>query len=462
MKQLFLTFICCQLTIIAMAQSTVITPGGSQPIIYSNTTSNGIQLPKLSPQNIVAIPSPSAGLMVYDTTCKCPRYFNGTGWVALEGDVANPLDINQTVYVIGDVFHDLHSISTLKALDANTGLQKWVVEFYNASTSPIVANGILYIGTYGGGLTAYDAATGTFRWNFSPGISHTAYSSPVVVNGVIYLGFNGNLYAVDATTGTQKWSFIGGFITYSCPVVANGVVYIGSNDGNLYAVDATTGTQRWSFATGNRVYSTPAVSNGVVYVVTEDGKLYAIDEATGALKWTFDTHYMISSPTVENGVVYVEGVVFQGGSTTSGDKNLYAIYASTGVEKWSFALGNNFNVNNVTLSKNSSPIVAEGVVYAASGVLAYGYGGYAGNLYAIDANTGTQKWQFAPTNTFFTPTVANGIIYVETGGGYLYAIDANTGTQKWQSGLGNNTFNFSPCVVTSLGKVYRGIGNIHP
>jgi eukaryotic-like serine/threonine-protein kinase len=459
MKRLFLTFICCQLTAMVLAQSTVITPGSTQPIISSNTKNNGIQLPKLSPQNIVAIPNPSSGVMVYDTTCKCPRYFNGTGWIALEGDVANPLNINQTVYVIGDVFFDVHSTSTLKALDANTGLQKWVVEFYNASTSPIVANGIIYIGTYSG-LNAYDAVTGTLRWQFNP-YSYSVYSSPIVANGVVYfVNRGGNLYALDATTGVQKWSIGIGGVFNSSPIIVNGTLYVGSYSG-IYAIDATTGTQKWNFTLGNGVYSTPTVANGVVYIVSEDGKLYAIDETTGTLKWTFDSYFMISSPSEENGIVYVEGIVIEG-SNTYGNKNLYAIYAATGVEKWSFALGNNFNVNNVTKSKNSSPVAANGVVYASSGVSAYGYGGSVGNLYAIDANTGTQKWQFAPTAAFYTPTVANEILYVETAGGYLYAIDANSGVQKWQSGLSNNTFNFSPCVVTSLGNVYRGLGNIHP
>jgi outer membrane protein assembly factor BamB len=53
-------------------------------------------------------------------------------------------------------------------------------------------------------------------------------SSPIVANGIVYLGsFDGNLYALDASTGAYLWSyFIGDWIS-SSPAVANGVVYIG-------------------------------------------------------------------------------------------------------------------------------------------------------------------------------------------------------------------------------------------
>src|SRR5262249_41990359 len=67
------------------------------------------------------------------------------------------------------------------------------------------------------------------------------------------------------------------------------------------------------------------------------------------------------------------GVVFVG----STDGNLYAIEATTGAERWKFA-----TQGRVV----SSPAVQAGVVYFAS---------YDSNFYAIDAASGALKWKFA-------------------------------------------------------------------
>ena len=93
--------------------------------------------------------------------------------------------------------------------------------------------------TLGWNLYAIDT-TGKQRWKASTAGSIT--SSPAVANGVVYIGSgDGNLYAFKASTGTQLWSAPIGIqipnsrqIT-SSPMVAKGVVYIGSGDGNLYA-----------------------------------------------------------------------------------------------------------------------------------------------------------------------------------------------------------------------------------
>jgi hypothetical protein len=104
-------------------------------------------------------------------------------------------------------------------------------------------------------------------------------SSPAVANGVVYVGsWNFNLYAIDAVTGTEKWRFATGAWVHSSPAVANGVVYVGSHDKNLYAIDAATGMEKWRFTTGGDVDSSPAVANGVVYFGSEDMNIYAIGE----------------------------------------------------------------------------------------------------------------------------------------------------------------------------------------
>ena len=83
---------------------------------------------------------------------------------------------------------------------------------------------------------ALEAATGTELWTYNTGANVT--SSPAVANGVVYIGsgYGGNkVYAFDAATGTLLWSYTTGDSVRSSPAVANGVVYIGSGDHSLYA-----------------------------------------------------------------------------------------------------------------------------------------------------------------------------------------------------------------------------------
>ncbi|GHO63959.1 hypothetical protein KSC_028510 [Ktedonobacter sp. SOSP1-52] len=121
-------------------------------------------------------------------------------------------------------------------------------------------------------------------WSFATGSDPylPIVSSPAVANGVVYIGtYDGKLYAFDANCRNQcqpLWSFLTGGDIASSPAVANGMVYVGSVDGKLYAFDASCRNQcqpLWSFLTGRSVNSSPAVANGMVYVGSYEGKLYA-------------------------------------------------------------------------------------------------------------------------------------------------------------------------------------------
>jgi outer membrane protein assembly factor BamB len=265
---------------------------------------------------------------------------------------SSPAVANGVVYV-GSYDYNLHAINAL------TGQPLWSAPTqFDIDCSPAVAGGVVYVASDDGSLYAFNAATGRRIWRAGTGIEA---SSPAVVDGVVYVGsssvspvVHGVLYAFNAKTGQTIWSAVtGGQIGYSSPAIASGIVYIGSDDTKLYAFNAATGQPLWS--AGNLVYSSPAVVDGIVYVGSQDTKLYAFNAATGQLLWSAATGGQIyDSPAVANGVVYV----------ASGVGELYAFNAATGQSLWSGAIaGNTF----------SSPAVANGVVYVGSGSL-YAFG----------------------------------------------------------------------------------------
>jgi outer membrane protein assembly factor BamB len=142
----------------------------------------------------------------------------------------------------------------------------WRAGLGSAPSSPAVANGVVYVGAFGGPLSAFDANGET---GCTPGSI-----GPVPIVGVCV-----PLWTAD----------IGGFSQGSAPAIANGVLYIGSGVarpvGLLRAFDAS-GTTNCS--------GTPKACTPV---------------------WTSDDLFapMESSPAVANGYVYVGGSLGAGG-----------------------------------------------------------------------------------------------------------------------------------------------------
>jgi outer membrane protein assembly factor BamB len=121
-----------------------------------------------------------------------------------------------------------------------------------------------------------------------------------------------------------KWTFKTGGGIASQPVVVGNTAYIGSWDGYEYALNATTGALQWKTFLGQTVVpacvpattgitSTPTVQNGVVYVGGGDRYWYALDASSGKVLWKIDTgdnsitggHYNWSSPLIANGYAYI-------------------------------------------------------------------------------------------------------------------------------------------------------------
>ena len=157
------------------------------------------------------------------------------------------------------------------ALNANTGAGLWTY-YLGSSTSgtPAVANGFVYFD--GNGLSALNASTGAVLWSSYTG-AHSLSSSPAVADGVVYDGSaNGTLHALKASTGAFLWTFYTEGPVYASPAVANGVVYIADFRGILYALNASNGDELWSYATGNLngAASSSAIVDGVFYILAGD------------------------------------------------------------------------------------------------------------------------------------------------------------------------------------------------
>jgi eukaryotic-like serine/threonine-protein kinase len=266
-------------------------------------------------------------------------------------------------------------------------------------SGPALADGVLYVASMAQTtFTALDAETGKSRWIYT---GTSTFSDPAVGGRHVYTAsLDGNLYAFPtncAGTCTPLWSVpVGTLGTNSPPTLSEGNIYIGGYDGYVYAFDATTGAELWSAQVNALPFDplnfAPAVSAGRVFVSGDFG-IYAFPTQCTtpcAPSWFARTQFSpVAAPAVADGFVLVAD--YQG--------TIYAFYAATGNLAWK---------GRVTPFPHAIA-AAHGVAYVTTGL---------GELVAFAVGGCGQAvcpplWTSAPSGlSLFTPTVANGVVYV--------------------------------------------------
>jgi outer membrane protein assembly factor BamB len=218
---------------------------------------------------------------------------------------------------------------------AGFGQFRWQTRIAPSESSPVVVDGVVYLGDWSGHVYALYARTGKVKWVYRT--KGKIKSAVAVAGNRVYFGsYDHHLYALNRETGKLIWRAaaqqgLGKRATfYSTPAVAYGRVYVGGTDGKVYSFGATTGKLRWSRSTGGYVYSSPAVWRKLVLIGSYSKNFYALDAATGDVVWKFKANGPISgSPTVVNGIVYFSTL----------KERTYALDARTGRRLWSFPDG---------------------------------------------------------------------------------------------------------------------------
>jgi outer membrane protein assembly factor BamB len=325
------------------------------------------------------------------------------------------------------------------ALDAVTGALRWSYTGGGsfAYSSPTYKDGVIYIGCIDSYVYALNAMNGRLLWKYKAGNTGVE-SDAVIADSTVYVGCNDDMMlAIDAVTGNLRWSFLTGGNISSSPKVANGNVYFGSSDGKLYALQAKTGNLIWQYQTGGMLNQSGAsLVNGNLYVGSRDGYMYAIDATTGAYKWKFGTgtiSFEQSSPTVNNGTVYIGGWYNVPGFTLKG--SLYAVNATNGSLVWEKLTNTGFA---------SSPFVSDTRLFITTD----------DNIVALNSTTGNQLWQRSVLPNSASPVEANGMVYVGSGGtGFILAYGVTNGSELWRFPIPGALMTSSPVVIELSGEI---------
>jgi outer membrane protein assembly factor BamB len=269
-------------------------------------------------------------------------------------------------------------------------------------------------------------AGNTFKVDSRPG-------QPEVVNGILYLGSEaGIFYAVEMETARELWRFKAGGSIFHPPVLHGDIVVFGSWDGKLRALNRSSGVLIWEFEAGHVnwevhdifINGTPTVLDGIVYFSSEDFNVYAVELETGREVWR---HSLGDEPQARH-IPIVDRTAYIG----AWDGHLYAIDIDTGERVWRSStddIGRASLANQVPFV-TVVPIVADDMVY---------FTDWAGNLFAVERETGHQAWRFDPGaadsrhvgSRSYIALEDNILYYSTVEDRHMYGVNRQTGREVW-------------------------------
>jgi len=323
--------------------------------------------------------------------------FNTSGYI-----FSSPIIVDDVVY-IGSNDKNIYAIN----LTSGSKIWNYTTSGWVMST-PAYYNGTIYVGSGQwpqGEKKIYALYTnGSLRWNYTTG-DNLALSSPVISDGILYMGgHDGILRALYASNGTQIWTYKNG--------CGGGNLYIENAasviDNLIYASNYCNGLQIRNIKDGSFVANvkygsgfSSAVDGDVIYSL--DGQyVYASNRFNGSQIWKASmsnySEEQQTGPAVAYGMVYA-GDEFQSGVGTA---KFFAFNKTDGSQIW------NFNVTGYE-SVRSSPAVAAGIVYFKAEKITSNYTvTYASAIFALNASNGNLIWKYAgdglaPSSPAITP-----------------------------------------------------------
>jgi polyvinyl alcohol dehydrogenase (cytochrome) len=203
---------------------------------------------------------------------------------------ATPASVYGTPAVVDGVVYAGDVTGTFYALDATTGLPKWVQHVPAPITgSALVAGNVVIFGDLGGTIYGLNRQTGLAAWpplHPNPHLSAAVWGSPTLAGDAVVVGissqeetftlasaypccsFRGSVFAFDPVTGVQRWH------TYT---ISDAEATAGSSGASVWATPTYDPALRRIYVTTGNNFSFPATA-------TSDAVL-ALDADTGAILW---------------------------------------------------------------------------------------------------------------------------------------------------------------------------------
>lgn len=212
----------------------------------------------------------------------------------------------------------------LYKLDRATGKETWRYDLGDARTPrilphqivydydfksprPLLADGVIYVGSGDGGFHAVDAATGQRLWRFEAG---DRIRTDAITSGaqVVFGSFDHFVYALDRKTGQQVWKADTYAEVDGSPALIDGKIVLGNHGSLVEALDPATGKPVWRrIWWGSAVESTPVGYGGRIYIGASDlRRITCMDPKDGRVVWRTDVYgWAWARPLVTGKIVYI-------------------------------------------------------------------------------------------------------------------------------------------------------------
>lgn len=280
-------------------------------------------------------------------------------------------------------------------------------------------------------------------------------SSPAIADGVVYAGDNGgNLYALDLRSGKVRWHAKVSNPLMSAPILYGDLVIVGEGDENspqgsspshpirvgappsaLLAYDRATGALRWRIPLPGSGMPTPAIVDGVLVHHNGAGRVMGVDPQSGRILYDRNLHSiasMVAAMPAGNGRFATTGV----------DQNaVWMLAAKDGSVVWRSPLSPIASgIGDCPPATDGKRLYCNYVMPPTSSVAVQTERQAVVRGYAIDLQTGKRVWDvlldkgmLPKRNEAAIPLVAGGTLYFGSSlDNCMHALDPQTGALKWK------------------------------
>ncbi len=327
---------------------------------------------------------------------------------------------------------------------------QWTIDVHSKVNGGFGYDGTrLYFVDFAHELVAVDPRTGNREW-IAMG-DDVLMSTPIVAGGLVFIGsgtntilkYTGNefwgrragnhWYAFRAADGALVWSYRTAGEAMPSAAYANGRLIFATGGNTATALDARTGKVIWKTKIpGVATMGSVMIDRGTAFVVTTKGKdqkprdhTLALSVRTGRVKWIAPYGDADGTPTVADGLVYVEDVYDGpfGPTEAIGTNAVRALDEKTGTLRWSYLGGEGEFTAVGSNERGIAGTYANGVLYESVPSQ--------NDLIAFAARTGHVLWKRPMRGPIkMSPLVYRGSVYVGDSAGVLYKLDARTGAVR--------------------------------
>jgi outer membrane protein assembly factor BamB len=155
------------------------------------------------------------------------------------------------------------------------------------ASSPAVSANQLTFGGFDKRFRAIAVGTGASVWS-TPPAGNWFWTQGLISGDNLYAGnLDGHMYAYDASSGSLKWQTDLGAPIRSAPALVAGALVVATRNGTIYGLDPVSGKDKWpAIAAGSGILANLVPQASSVYAVTQPGTkngahLLEIDPASG-------------------------------------------------------------------------------------------------------------------------------------------------------------------------------------